>query len=138
MQRELWREVERAAQAMIANGVREGDRVGIWSAYCRECVVVQTATARIGATLVAINPSSGARELEYELRGSGVSLLVLAPGYRGSDYLALLDEVRVGCPELRVTVVLGDDWETFLTEGELVSYAELASRVARTITADAA
>jgi fatty-acyl-CoA synthase len=88
--------------------------------------------------LVAINPSHGAREVEYALRGAGVSLLVLAPGHRGSDYLALLDEVRVSCPELRATVVLGDDWHVFLTEGEVVSRAELALRLARTVTATAA
>jgi fatty-acyl-CoA synthase len=131
MQRELWDEVERAARALIANGVREGDRVGIWSPHCHEWTVVRCATARVGAILVAINPSYRARELEYALHGAGVGLLVMAPGYRGSDYLALLGEVSSDCPELRATVVLGDDWNDFLSEGEVVGPVDLALRELR-------
>ena len=59
---ELWREVDRAARALIARGVRKGDRVGIWAPNRHEWVVTQFATARIGAILVTINPAyTGAR-----------------------------------------------------------------------------
>jgi fatty-acyl-CoA synthase len=126
--RELWDEVERAARALIANGVRKGDRVGIWSPNCHEWVVVQFATARVGAILVTINPAYRAAELEYALRKVGVSMLVMAPGFRDADYVAMLDEVRRNCPELRATVLLGDDWVDFLAEGDTVSQAELALR----------
>src|SRR4051794_36707538 len=52
---ELDREVERCARALLAAGVGKGDRVGIWSANNAEWVVVQFATARIGAILVNVN-----------------------------------------------------------------------------------
>jgi fatty-acyl-CoA synthase len=126
--RELWDEVERAARALIANGVRKGDRVGIWSPNCHEWVVVQFATARVGAILVTINPAYRGTELEYALRKVGVSLLVMAPGFRDADYVEMLDEVRRDCPELRATVLLGDDWVDFLAEGDAVTQAELALR----------
>src|SRR5439155_19949622 len=89
--RELDAEVERCARALLAEEVRRGDRVGIWSPNNAEWVVVQFATARVGAVLVNINPAYRSRELEYALRQSGCSVLVLAPGFRDADYLALLD-----------------------------------------------
>src|SRR5258708_28477797 len=48
----LWQDVGRAAQSLLFFGMNPGDRVGIWSANRYEWVVVQYATARIGAILV--------------------------------------------------------------------------------------
>ena len=55
--RELWEQVSIAARALLARGVRQGDRVGIWAPNRFEWVVIQFATARIGAILVNINPA---------------------------------------------------------------------------------
>src|SRR6516165_10349841 len=55
--RELWDQVGRAARGLLSRGVRKGDRVGIWAPNRYEWVVIQYATARIGATLVNINPA---------------------------------------------------------------------------------
>ena len=43
---------------------------------------MQFATARVGAILVTINPAYKAAELEYALRKAGVSVLVMARGFR--------------------------------------------------------
>src|SRR4051812_19871960 len=91
---ELDRAVERCARALLAAGIAKGDRVGIWSPNNAEWVVVQLATARIGAILVNVNPSYRAHELEYALRQSGCSLLVHAPGFKDADYVELLDRVE--------------------------------------------
>lgn len=53
---ELRDEVERAARGLLALGVSKGDRVGIWATNCTEWVLIQFATAKIGAILVNINP----------------------------------------------------------------------------------
>jgi fatty-acyl-CoA synthase len=55
--RELWDEVALAARGLLARGVRTGDRVGIWAPNRYEWLVIQYATARIGAVLVTINPA---------------------------------------------------------------------------------
>src|SRR5215207_6849885 len=49
---QLDHEVDRAARGLIALGIEQGDRVGIWSPNNAEWVVVQYATAKIGAILV--------------------------------------------------------------------------------------
>jgi acyl-coenzyme A synthetase/AMP-(fatty) acid ligase len=53
--------------------VRKGDRVGIWAPNRFEWVIIQFATARIGAVLVNINPAYQLSELGYALAQSGVS-----------------------------------------------------------------
>src|ERR1700759_2119681 len=64
---EVFAEVELVARALIANGVSAGDRVGIWAPNRYEWVIVQWATARVGAILVTINPAYKAVELKYAL-----------------------------------------------------------------------
>jgi fatty-acyl-CoA synthase len=128
--RELWDDVDLAARALIAHGVQKGDRVGIWAPNRYEWVVVQFATARVGAILVTINPAYKPAELEYALRKAGVSLLLMAQGFRQSDYVAMLDEVRDGCPLLRAAVVFEEDWRAFLAQGARVPDRELTAREA--------
>jgi fatty-acyl-CoA synthase len=57
--RELDDEVDTLARALLGLGVSAGDRVGLWSPNRPEWLLVQYATARIGAILVTINPAYG-------------------------------------------------------------------------------
>jgi fatty-acyl-CoA synthase len=128
--RELWDQVDIAARALLANGVQKGDRVGIWAANRYEWVVMQFATARAGAILVTINPAYQAAELEYALRKAGVSVLVMARGFRGVDCVTMLESVRGACPDLRVSLVLEHGWDTFLAEGACIDEPALEQREA--------
>ena len=125
--RQLWEQVSLAARGLIARGVNRGDRVGIWSPNRFEWVVVQYATARIGAILVNINPAYRTSELEYALHQSGVSFLILARAFRQADYVGMLDEVRGSCPELREALVLEDGWDALMQDGGRLSGDSLAS-----------
>ncbi|NUR78121.1 MAG: AMP-binding protein [Thermoleophilia bacterium] len=123
---ELDEQVERCARALLGLGVRKGDRVGIWSPNNAEWVIVQFATAKLGAILVNINPSYRAHELQYALQQSGCSLLILAPGFREADYRELL--AGVDAPDLRRSVVLGEEWDDLLASPDAVGGDELQSR----------
>ncbi|WP_425555559.1 AMP-binding protein [Kitasatospora kazusensis] len=115
---ELGRDVDLLARDLRARGVGKGDRVGIWSPNCPEWVLVQYATARLGAILVNINPAYRTDELAYVLNQSGVSLLVAMSAYRDSDYRAMTAEVRGRCPELRETLWIGDpEWRLLDSPG---------------------
>src|SRR3712207_3700602 len=50
--RQLWSATTQCARALLALAVSPGDRVGIWSTNRHEWVVIQYATARVGAILV--------------------------------------------------------------------------------------
>jgi fatty-acyl-CoA synthase len=126
---ELGEQVEQCARALLAAGVEQGDRVGIWSPNNVEWVIVQFATAKVGAILVNINPSYRAHELEYALGQSGCSLLILAPAFKDADYRELLAGVHA--PDLRRSVVLGPEWDDFAAGGDAVAPAAVAARASQ-------
>jgi fatty-acyl-CoA synthase len=128
--RELWDATSRIARGLLALGVKRGERVGVWSPNRFEWVVVQYATARIGAILVNINPAYKTAELEYALRQSESSVLLLARAFRQSDYTAMLAQVRPACPHLRISFVLDDDWKLLEDSARHVSEESLAQREA--------
>jgi fatty-acyl-CoA synthase len=109
---ELDAAVNRVASGLLAAGVQKGERVGMWSPNCVEWILVQFATAKVGAILVNINPAYRTHELEYALRQSGVRLLVSARAFKTSDYVAMVDEVRAGVPSLEAVIFLdGAEWD---------------------------
>ncbi len=124
---ELWQQTGLAARGLLARGVKRGDRVGIWSPNRAEWVVLQYATARIGAILVNINPAYKTAELSFALRQSGTSLLVLARAFRSSDYVGMLEEVRASCPDLRQSLVIDDEWQPLLDAASAVSEETLST-----------
>src|SRR4029079_5917706 len=104
--RQFWEEVTTVAKAFLALDVHQGDRVGIWSSNRYEWVLVQYATARIGAILVNINPAYRSAELAYALNQSGVSVLVSALSFKGTDYRTLINEVKDLCEDLKHVIYL--------------------------------
>jgi fatty-acyl-CoA synthase len=115
---ELDAAVNAVACGLLAAGIEKGDRVGIWAPNCVEWILVQFATAKIGAILVNINPAYRTHELEFALRQSGVRLLVSAQAFKTSDYTAMVDEVRGGLDALESVV--------FLETGEWAALAAAA------------
>ncbi len=129
--RQLAAETDRLARALIARGVQRGDRVGIWSPNCGEWVLVQYATASVGAILVTINPAYRTDELAYALNQSGVRILVAATAFKRSDYAAMIEAVRPRCPQLHEVVFVDHpSWATLLENAAQVSDAQLRDRQA--------
>jgi len=91
--RQLDASVTELAKGLMALGFVKGDRLGIWSTNNIEWLLLQLATARIGAVLVTINPACRAKELAYALQRSEVQGLFLIPSFKTSDYVALLSEL---------------------------------------------
>ncbi len=120
--RELAAEVDRLAAGLLSLGVYKGERVGVWSPNRSEWLLAQFATARIGAVLVNVNPAYRTHELEYALNKVGVKALLVAPEFRGSDYMAMIAELApemaasapgaleaARLPDLRAVVQFGPD-----------------------------
>ncbi len=130
---ELRAVVRRLATGLVGAGIGVGDRVGIWSPNRWEWVLVQYATAEIGAILVTVNPAYRASELEYALRQSGVSMVIAAPRFKTTDYAAMLGEVAPRCPGLRDVVLLDSDrWDELAgTEADPTVLDEIAATLDR-------
>jgi fatty-acyl-CoA synthase len=113
--RELAEAVDRVARGLIGWGVEKGDRVGIWSPNCFEWVLVQYATARIGAVLVTINPAYRTHELSYVLNQAGVCLLIAAPTFKTSDYVAMAANAA---PEVAAIFFDTPAWNDLARDGD--------------------
>ena len=146
------------ARGLLGLGVERGEHVGIWSTDNAEWVLVQLATARIGAVLVNVNPACRAAELRYALEHARIRTLFFIPAFRRSDYVATLLEVVpeaadegaatdlrcAALPELRRLVVYDPAraqatrstapgflaWSDVLERGASVSAEQLAKREA--------
>jgi fatty-acyl-CoA synthase len=139
-----WSELAEGARAvargLLALGVEVGDRVGIWAPACVEWTELQLGSAMVGAILVNINPAYLSGELSYALEKVGVRFLAAVPGFRGADYLGMIEEVRGSCPSLERVIVIGtegDDgpgrgpdvtWRQLLDAGEGIDIGKVEAR----------
>ena len=98
--RELQTRVDQLATGLLALNVRPGDRVGIWGPNSSEWVLVQLATAKIGAVMVCINPAYRLYELEYALNKVSCSVLICDVQFKTSDYLGMITTLA---PELALS-----------------------------------
>ena len=78
-------------------GIRTGEHVALWATNVPQWVLLQFATARIGAVLVNINPAYRPFELQYVLGQSDAVALFLVDHFKTSNYFLMLAEV---CPEI--------------------------------------
>jgi len=87
---EFLRRVDEAAAGLLGLGLARGDHVAVWATNVPEWVVLQFATARIGAVLVTINPAYREHEMRYVLAQSDAAALFLVDRFKTSDYFAIL------------------------------------------------
>jgi fatty-acyl-CoA synthase len=140
--------VNQCAKAFLSVDIKKGDRVGICAPNCVEWLIVQIATAKIGAILVNINPSYRTYELEYALNHSGCKSIVIADKSKHIDYSEMLYELipklkdnqlpSFDCDEfplLKSVISLSKKnlhgillWEEFIDMGIRIDYHELEKR----------
>jgi fatty-acyl-CoA synthase len=136
--RELDTEVDQLARGLLGLGVGKGDRVGIWSPNCPEWVIVQYATAKIGAILVTVNPAYRRHELTYVVNQSGMRLLVSAVAHGATSYRDILEQARADCPRLTHVAYIGDrSWDDLTARAAGIEPARLRERMSELSCDDA-
>ncbi len=131
--RDFDRLCDRVAKGLLKLGVKKGDHLAIWATNVPEWVILQFATAKLGAVLVTVNTSYKSAELEYILKQSDATTLFLVQGFKDTDYVETLYRVvpelkgavpgQLQCaslPHLRNVVFLGG-----AAPGGMFPYAEL-------------
>ncbi|HET9728144.1 MAG TPA: AMP-binding protein, partial [Acidimicrobiia bacterium] len=112
--RELADQATIAAHALLASGVRPGDRGGIWAPNCGEWVVAALGVFAAGAVLVPINTRFKGGEARYVLERADAKLLFSVSDFLDADYIAAL-RAEAPLPELAEIVDLrGPSWHEFL------------------------
>lgn len=129
---QLAEEVERLALGLLGRGIDKGDRVGIWAVNCAEWVLVQYATAQIGAILVNVNPAYRQHELTYALNQSGMRMIIAQVSFKASAFRELIEAVQPECPALTETVYINDpSWQRLLDAGRDLPPSALLERAAQ-------
>jgi fatty-acyl-CoA synthase len=110
--------VDCLAAGMLAGGLRKGDRVGVWGPNIAEWALVQYATAKLGVILVNINPAYRTSELKYALGQSGCRFIFSSREVKGSDFVAMVDQVAAQLPALERAIFFGtEDWDEIAAGG---------------------
>jgi len=99
---ELFQEVTKIAASFRALGLKNHDRIGIYSPNCLQWYLVQLAASMANLILVNINPAYQASELEYALNKVECKALVTASKYKHSNYLEILEKIA---PEIKTSTV---------------------------------
>ncbi|MFP3339821.1 AMP-binding protein, partial [Micrococcus sp. SIMBA_131] len=74
---EFNREVNSVAKSLLDLGVVKGEHIAVWATNVPEWLLLQFATAKIGAVLVTVNTNYQSTELEYVLKQSDATHLFI-------------------------------------------------------------
>ncbi|WP_347490943.1 AMP-binding protein [Desulfoscipio sp. XC116] len=87
------------AKGFMAMGIQKGENVSIWANNVCEWVLAQFGSAKMGAVLVTVNTNYRSFELEYLLKQSDSTTVILVHGVRQqNEYVNIMYEL---CPELK-------------------------------------
>jgi cyclohexanecarboxylate-CoA ligase len=100
---------ERVAGALQARGIGRGDVVAVQLPGSYAGAVVQVAVGLCGAVLLPVVMIYGPREMDFVLRSSGASAVILARDYRGRPQADAVLSGLSSLPGLKFAVVVGDD-----------------------------
>jgi fatty-acyl-CoA synthase len=146
---ELNLKCRQAAKGLMKLGIEKGEHVAIWASNTPEWILSQFSTGKMGAVLVTVNTNYRTAELEYLLRQSDSTTIILMEEFRGASYIDMLYEI---CPELsdsepgnlhskklpklKNVIVMGNrkypgtfNWDEIMELGREVEEAELDTRL---------
>lgn len=97
------------AAALHGLGIGRGDRVAIDLPNWPEFIISTFAAAKLGATIVPLNPKFTVPELHFMLRHSEAAVVVTVEEFNGVDYLELFEGLFPSLPELQYLVTVGEE-----------------------------
>lgn len=107
---ELYREVNRTANALKSLGIKKGDAVALYLPMCPELVISMLACAKIGAVHSVIYSGLSVGALVERLNDARAKIIITADGtYRRGGVIKLkpiVDEAILQCPTIETTVVV--------------------------------
>lgn len=138
---ELLQRSEAVARALLAQGIRPGDRVGVLLGNDPTWLTMALAASMVGAVFAPLNTWYKSAELAWTLRHCELKLVVSASRFLKTDYRGVLCDLLPSLqegrlpdarfPALRTLVFMDDapkgtlDWKRFLKSGDTISSADL-------------
>ena len=143
---EIASEIDRAAKALMAQGVEMGDHVALWLNNCAEWIFISFALAKVGAVQVPINSRFRTTDLDYVLRQSDSAILITHDQSGPIDYLEMVRNVLTlpddgsdisdsDFPKMRRVLILGKNnypgtvsWSDALVSSDALTNSDLLGR----------
>ncbi|MDZ5474492.1 AMP-binding protein [Bacillus sp. 31A1R] len=137
------------AKGLMKLGLEKGENIAVWATNKPEWLTCQFATGKMGAVLVTVNTNYRTAELEYLLKQSESTTIILMETFRDASYIEMLYEIvpelnksepgqlnSERLPFLKNVIVLGENrypgtfsWDDILKMGESVSEELLDQRM---------
>jgi acyl-CoA synthetase (AMP-forming)/AMP-acid ligase II len=123
---ELAADMRASVRAVLALGVRPGDRVAVWGPNSGRWLLAALGVLGAGAVLVPLNTRFKGEEAAYVLRRSGATVLFVTTDFLNTDYPAMLSAADPGLDVSaagRTVVMSGPasgeqlSWPQFLKDG---------------------
>jgi fatty-acyl-CoA synthase len=90
----------KAAKGFIRLGINKGDKLAAWSSNTPEWLITQFSTGKMGAVLVTVNTNYQRSELEYLLKQSDSTTIILMDTYKDTSYIDMIYDI---VPELKIS-----------------------------------
>ncbi|MBT2677922.1 AMP-binding protein [Bacillus sp. ISL-35] len=140
----------KAARGLMKLGVKKGEHIAAWSSNTPEWVVSQFASGKMGAVLVTVNTNYRTAELEYLLKQSDSTTIILMEQFKDASYIDMVYEIvpelktsepgkleSTKLPFLKNVIVMGEkrfpgtfSWQDILDMADGVSEDELDQQMA--------
>ena len=91
--RDFLKRVDRLAISLLKLGLQKGDKVSIWCPNCPEWLIAKFAIASIGGALVPISTRFRISELDYVLKNSDSSTLIIGEEILNINFVEMIHEI---------------------------------------------
>ncbi len=124
--------IRQVGMALKRMGMRTGDRAGVLVPNCPEFFYIQLGILYIGGVFIALSTRYRKFEITYMMKHAGAKFLFCVDGYKGANFIEILEKVRPDLPEMEKIIIKGNtipDWATsyddFLRLGQEIDAREL-------------
>ncbi len=126
--------VRQMAMALKRLGLRKGDRVGVLFSSGLEFFYIQQGILYLGGIFISLSTRYRKFEITYMMKHGGARFLFCVDEYMGTDFIAIIEEIRPELPEMETFIIRGDNCPTWakpydevFAMGKPIDEAELMS-----------
>ncbi|KII79999.1 AMP-dependent synthetase/ligase [Vibrio renipiscarius] len=129
-------QVDAISLALLAQGLRVQDKIGIFSNNMPQWTIADIATLQVRSVIVPIYPTSTAAQSAYILQNADVKVLFVGEQPQFDMAVSIFEQ----CEQLELIVAMSDDidlqdhafvcsWQDFIARGDEAHQAELMQRI---------
>ena len=120
------------AKGLLALNIQKGEHIGIFAVNCPEWVILQFASAKIGAVLVNVNPALKSHELKYILEQGDITTLFLTEYFKNQNMVEVLKSLETKeLPLLKkIITIRTEEYKEYMKWNALLELAKNVSNEA--------